>query len=159
MANSVCEVLVTEACLEAPARDIDPTSGAVVDFWGMVRGLEDGRQIKGIEYEAHRAMAEHQLGLVAEAAVTKFRLAQVIVHHRIGFVGTGETSLFLRVGAKHRAAGFEASQWIVDELKRRVPIWKRPKFKMDSRPLSQAEHRQIRTDIASRGGRRLQSRR
>jgi len=58
MANSVCEVLLTEAGLEAPARDVNPTSGAVVDFWGVVRGLEDGRQIEGIEYEAHRAMME-----------------------------------------------------------------------------------------------------
>ena len=159
MANSVCEVLLTEACLEAPARDVDLTAGAVVDFWGAVRGLEDGRQIEGIEYEAHRAMAEHQLGLVAEAAVKKFRLEQVIVHHRIGFVGTGEASLFLRVGAEHRSAGFEASQWIVDELKRRVPIWKRPKFKIDNRPVIEAEHRQMHTGVASRRGRRLQLRR
>jgi molybdopterin synthase catalytic subunit len=90
MANSLCEVLLTEACLKAPARDVDLTAGAVVDFWGAVRGLEDGRQIEGIEYEVHRAMAEHQLGLVAEEAAKKFRLEQVIVHHRIGFVGTGE---------------------------------------------------------------------
>jgi molybdopterin synthase catalytic subunit len=159
MANSVCEVLLTEACLEAPARDVDLTAGAVVDFWGAVRGLEDGRQIEGIEYEAHRAMAEHQLRLVAEAAVKKFRLEQVIVHHRIGFVGTGEASLFLRVGTEHRAAGFEASQWIVDELKRRAPIWKRPKFKIDNRPVIEAEHRQMHTGVASRRGRRLQLRR
>jgi molybdopterin synthase catalytic subunit len=159
MANSVCEVLLTEERLEAPARDVDLTSGAIVDFWGAVRGLEDGRQIAGIEYEAHRAMAEHQLGLVAEAAVTKFQLDQVIVHHRIGFVGTGEASLFLRVGAKHRAAGFEASQWIVDELKRRVPIWKRPKFKIDNLPVTEAEHREMHTGIASRRGRRPQLRR
>ena len=159
MANSVCEVLLTEACLEAPARDVDLTAGAVVDFWGAVRGLEDGRQIEGIEYEAHRAMAEHQLSLVAEAAVKKFRLEQVIVYHRIGFVGTGEASLFLRVGAEHRAAGFKASQWIVDELKRRVPIWKRPKFKIDNRPVIEAEHRQMHTGVASRRGRRPQLRR
>jgi molybdopterin synthase catalytic subunit len=159
MANSVCEVLLTEACLEAPARDVDLTAGAVVDFWGAVRGLEDGRQIEGIEYEAHRAMAEHQLGLVAEAAVKKFRLEQVIVHHRIGFVGTGEASLFLRVGAEHRAAGFEASQWIVDELKRRVPIWKRPRFKIDNRLVGEDEQRQMHTRVAPRRGRRLQLRR
>src|ERR1700674_4482479 len=97
--------------------------------------------------------------LLTEEAVKKFRLEQVIVHHRIGFVGTGEASLFLRVGAEHRAAGFEASQWIVDELKRRVPIWKRPKFKLDTRPLAEAEHQQMHTDLASRRGRRLQLRR
>ena len=158
MANSLCEVLLTEVCLKAPARDVDLSAGAIVDFWGAVRGLEDGRQIEGIEYEAHRAMAEHQLGLVAEEAVKKFRLEQVIVHHRIGFVGTGEASLFLRVGAQHRAAGFEASQWIVDELKRRAPIWKRPKFKIDDRPAEEGEKRQMRAGVTRRG-RRLQLRR
>jgi molybdopterin synthase catalytic subunit len=159
MANSLCEVLLTEVCLKAPARDVDLTAGAVVDFWGAVRGLEDGRQIEGIEYEVHRAMAEHQLGLVAEEAAKKFRLEQVIVHHRIGFVGTGEASLFLRVGAEHRAAGFEASQWIVDELKRRAPIWKRPKFKIDNRPAEEGEQRQVHAGVAPRRGRRLQLRR
>ena len=145
--------------MKAPARDVDLSAGAIVDFWGAVRGLEDGRQIEGIEYEAHRAMAEHQLGLVAEEAVKKFRLEQVIVHHRIGFVGTGEASLFLRVGAQHRAAGFEASQWIVDELKRRVPIWKRPKFKIDDRTAEEGEKRQMRAEVTPRRGRRLQLRR
>jgi len=159
MANSLCEVLLTEVCLKAPARDVDLSAGAIVDFWGAVRGLEDGRQIEGIEYEAHRAMAEHQLGLVAEEAVKKFRLEQVIVHHRIGFVGTGEASLFLRVGAQHRAAGFEASQWIVDELKRRAPIWKRPKFKIDDRPAEEGEQRQMHAGVTPRRGRRVQLRR
>lgn len=159
MANSLCEVLLTDVRLEAPARQVDLTAGAVVDFWGAVRGLEDGRQIAGIEYEAHRAMAEHQLGLVAEEAVKKFRLEQVIVHHRIGFVGTGEASLFLRVGAEHRAAGFEASQWIVDELKRRAPIWKRPKFKIDNRPAEEGKQQQVHAGVAPRRGRRLQLRR
>src|ERR1700676_3147952 len=159
MANLLCEVLLTEACLKAPARDVDLTAGAVVDFWGAVRGLEDGRQIEGIEYEVHRAMAEHQLGLVAEEAEKKFRLEQVIVHHRIGFVGTGEASLFLRVRAEHSAAGFEASQWIVDELKRRAPIWKRPKFKIDNRPAEEGEQRQMHAGVAPLRGRRLQLRR
>src|SRR5260370_35156477 len=112
MANSVCDVLLTEACLEAPARDVDLTAGAIVDFWGAVRGLEDGRQIEGIEYEAHRAMAEHQLGLVAEAAVTKFRLEQVIVHHRIGLWAMVESLLFLLMGVKHTATGFVPGRWM-----------------------------------------------
>lgn len=132
MANSVCEVLLTETRLEAPTRSADLGDGAIFDFWGVVRGLEDGREIEGIDYEAHRAMAEHQLRLIAEAAQAKFRLNKVTVQHRLGFVPTGEASLFLRVGAEHRAAGFEASKRIVDELKRRVPIWKRPKFKLDN---------------------------
>jgi molybdopterin synthase catalytic subunit len=66
--------------------------------------------------------------LIADAAVTGFQLKRVILHHRIGFVRAGEPSLFLRVCAPHRAAAFDASQWIVDELKKKVPIWKKPAF-------------------------------
>ena len=146
MANCVCEVLVTEAHLERAAEtaatteeDVDVSAGAIVDFWGVVRQLEDGREIEGIDYESQRAMAEHQLRLIANAAVEKFGLKRVIVHHRIGFVRAGEASLFLRVAASHRGAAFEASKWIVDELKKKVPIWKRPRFL--SRTKLQAAHR------------------
>jgi molybdopterin synthase catalytic subunit len=136
MANSVSQVLLTEARLDAPKEDvrhgesvhwrIDLGAGAVVDFWGVVRELEDGRKIEGIDYEAHEAMAEHQMKVIADAAAETFGLSQVVLHHRVGFVRTGEASLFLRVSAQHRAAAFEASKWIVDELKKKVPIWKKP---------------------------------
>lgn len=129
MANAVCKVLVTEAALQDPAGDdVDPSAGAVVDFRGVVRKLEETREIEGIDYEAHPAMAEHQMRLIANAAVEKFGLNEVLLHHRIGFVSAGEASLLLRVRARHRAAAFEASRWIVDELKQRVPIWKKPRF-------------------------------
>ena len=134
MANPVCKVLLTKAPLKAPENDIDPAAGAVVVFWGVVRELEDGRKIEGIDYEAHQAMAEHQLQLVAEAATEKFQLKKVTIHHRVGFVGAGEPSLFLQVWAQHRGAAFESSKWIVDELKKKVPIWKRPKYKIDPPP-------------------------
>jgi molybdopterin synthase catalytic subunit len=136
MANWVGEVLLTEAPLQnaadsAAARpeDVDVSTGAIVDFWGVVREVEDGRAIEGIDYEAHTAMAEHQLEQIAAAATEKFQLRKLVIHHRVGFVGAGEASLFLRVASSHRAAAFEASKWIVDELKKRVPIWKRPRFK------------------------------
>jgi molybdopterin synthase catalytic subunit len=140
MANSVSQVLLTKARLVVPKEDvrhgesvhwrIDLGAGAVVDFWGVVRELEDGRKIEGIDYEAHQTMAEHQMKLIADAAAETFRLNQVLLHHRIGFVRAGEASLFLRVSAQHRGEAFEASQRIVDELKKKVPIWKKPKFKM-----------------------------
>jgi len=128
MANSVSQVLLTEGRLEAPKEDVDPSAGAIVDFWGIVREMEDGREIEGISYEAHEAMAEHQMRLIAEAAAEKFQLKRVMLHHRTGFVRAGEPSLFLRVRAQHRGAAFDASKWIVDELKKKVPIWKKPKF-------------------------------
>ena len=132
MANTVSQVLLTEATLETPAQDVDLEAGAVVDFWGVVREMEDGREIEGIDYEAHQAMAEHQLKSIADAASEKFQLMRVMVHHRTGFVRAGDPSLFLRVSARHRGAAFEASKWIVDELKKKVPIWKKPKFKAAS---------------------------
>jgi molybdopterin synthase catalytic subunit len=131
MANVVCEISVTEAALPARMND-NAGAGAVIDFWGVVRPIEDGREIEGIDYEAHREMAEHQLKQIAERAAERFGLKLVIVYHRIGFIAVGEASLFLRVSSPHRSEGFRASQWIVDELKKKVPIWKRPRFKVEN---------------------------
>ena len=127
MANSVSEVLLTESALQTPEQDVDLAAGAIVDFWGVVRKIEDGREIEGIDYETHQHMADHQMKIIADAAAEKFQLRRVLLHHRIGFVRTGEASLFLRVAAGHRGAAFDASKWIVDELKQKVPIWKRPR--------------------------------
>ena len=128
MAISVCEASITNSPLELPARADDEGAGAVVDFFGVVRTREGDGEIEGIEYEAHVKMAEHQLRLIGEGAIAKFQLKEVVLHHRIGFVAAGEASLFLRVTAPHRGAAFDASKWIVDELKKKVPIWKRPAF-------------------------------
>ena len=124
MANPVCEVLLSEKPLAAPAVDCPTETGAMVDFWGVVRGTENGDEISGIEYEAHRTMAEHQLRAIAEEASAMFELKQIIIHHRLGFVPTGEASLFVRVVSAHRAEAFRAGGWVVDELKKRAPIWK-----------------------------------
>ena len=132
MANPVCEVLVTDAQLSAPENRVDPAAGARIDFQGIVRGSEDGREIEGIDYEAHWKMAEHQLREIAEQAIIQFELRSVIIHHRIGFVAVGEPSLFMRVFSGHRQAAFQASRWMVDELKKKVPIWKRPRFKIQN---------------------------
>ena len=134
MANPVYQVLLTKERLEAPKEILDPGAGAVVDFWGVVRELEDGCVIDGIEYEAHPTMAKHQLEKIAARAASDFPLGLIAIHHRVGFIATGESSLFLRVTAQHRAEAFAASKWIVDELKKHVPIWKRPRFKIDPPP-------------------------
>src|SRR5258708_23282410 len=101
MANVVCEISMTQAPLAPPVSDISG-AGEVVDFWGVVRQIENGRKIEGIDYEAHREMAEHQLKRIAEQAADRFGLKLVIVHHRIGFIAVGEPSLFLRVVSPHR---------------------------------------------------------
>jgi molybdopterin synthase catalytic subunit len=135
MAKSLCEVLLTESPLQVPRDEFSPETGAIVDFWGVVRATEDGAAISGIEYETHWSMAEHQLRLVAEQARQTFGLLQIIIQHRLGFVPAEESSLLVRVGSRHRAEAFRANEWIVTELKKRAPIWKRPRFQAgQSRP-------------------------
>jgi len=124
MANYDCDVALVDAALDVTAAENTSGAGAIVQFFGDVRPLENGERIDGIEYEAHQEMAEHQLRKIADEAADRFRLLAICLHHRVGFVGVGETSLFLKVAAAHRGAAFDASRWIVDELKRRVPIWK-----------------------------------
>jgi molybdopterin synthase catalytic subunit len=128
------EILITTARLETRPNAWDGTMGASIDFWGVVRSLEDGRQISGIEYEAHQTMARHQMEMIARAAVAEFELQALVLQHRIGFVGAGEASLFLRVASAHRAAAYQASAWIVAELKAKVPIWKHPVFVRQETP-------------------------
>lgn len=128
MATWHSQILITTSPLRERPNRWNGKAGASVDFWGVVRALEDGREISGIEYEAHEAMAQHQLETIAEEARRKFGLEEVILQHRIGLVGAGEASLFLRVASAHRGAAFEASAWIVAELKKKVPIWKKPLF-------------------------------
>jgi molybdopterin synthase catalytic subunit len=147
MANFVYEVLLTEAPLEPPPHNHHGDAGATVDSWGVVRGREDGREIEGIDYEAHREMAEHQLKRIAERAVEKFRLQVVIIHHRIGFIAVGEPSLFLRVASPHREEAFRASQWIVTELKKKVPIWKRPQFRQAKVGSARCVDRTLQRDV------------
>src|SRR5205085_11981189 len=102
MANCDCDVALVSGplCLSSPQNTWG--AGAIVEFFGNVRPLENGGQIDGIDYEAHREMAEHQLRQIAREAVERFDLSAVRLHHRLGFVGVGETSLFLRVASAHR---------------------------------------------------------
>ena len=127
MANSICRVTLTEAPLAVADEAMPVEVGGVVDFWGVVRRTEEGAPITGIDYEAHRMMAEHQLRAIAEEGARNFAVMQLHVLHRVGFVAVGEASLLVRVGCKHRAEAFRACAWIVDELKKRVPIWKHPR--------------------------------
>src|SRR5437868_5373529 len=115
MANCVSDIALIGGPLLGVRHGGNTGPGAVVDFRGNVRPLENGAAISGIEYEAHRTMAEHQMRQIAVEAARQFDLMEVILHHAFGFVGAGETSLFLRVAAARRAAAYAASQWIVDE--------------------------------------------
>src|ERR1043166_8429152 len=115
MANPVCEVLLTEAATQ-PRPSANEGSGAVLDFRGLVRPLENGRQICGIEYEAHPEMAAHQMKQIGREALSTFKLTGVIIYHRTGFVKTGEASVLVRTESRHRAESYRANEWIMNEL-------------------------------------------
>lgn len=126
MANAFCEIEIVDLPLAIPAPVNDGTTGAVVDFLGVVRRIEGTENLTGIDYEANEAMARHQLQKIGNRALRDFACQRVTVWHRIGFVPVGEASLFVRVTAAHRAAAFEACRAIIEEIKEFVPIWKRP---------------------------------
>jgi molybdopterin synthase catalytic subunit len=116
---------INEASLLAQ-RTISGDMGAVVYFTGVVRGVEKGAPIQAIEYEGFQRMAEHQFGLLFDQMEKRWPVASVRLVHRLGLVRVNEPSLWLEIIAPHRAEAFAAGQWLIDEMKRVVPIWKKP---------------------------------
>ena len=100
--------------------------GAVVCFLGVVRGTEEDGAISAIEYEAFLRMAEHQFNLLFDQMEKRWPIESVRLVHRIGVVQVNEPSLWVEVVAPHRGEAFMACQWLIDEMKRVVPIWKKP---------------------------------
>ena len=117
---------IDEAALLSKRR-ISDGMGAVVCFLGVVRGTEEDRAISAIEYEAFLRMAEHQFDLLFDQMEKRWRIESVRLVHRIGVVQVKEPSLWVEVVGPHRGEAFAASQWLIDEMKRVVPIWKRPR--------------------------------
>jgi molybdopterin converting factor subunit 1 len=102
--------------------------GAVVAFDGIVRDNSRGRRTKYLDYEAYEGMALKELGKLAGEAVQKFEVRDAVICHRLGRLYVGETSVLIAVASAHRGAAFEACRWIIDTLKKTVPIWKKEHF-------------------------------
>jgi molybdopterin synthase catalytic subunit len=107
-------------------RSLSSDMGAAVYFAGLVRGLENGQGISAIEYEAFQNMAERQFHLLFDDLEKRWPVESVRLVHRIGVVKVGEPSLWVEVIAPHRGEAFTACQYLIDEMKRVVPIWKKP---------------------------------
>ena len=116
---------IDEAALVS-RRAVPPEMGAVVSFLGYVRDTEAGAPIEGLEYESFHAMAEHQFQRLFDTLEAKWPVSSVRLVHRLGAVAVNEPSLWVEVIAPHRAEAFAACQWLIDEMKRLVPIWKKP---------------------------------
>jgi molybdopterin synthase catalytic subunit len=108
------------------SRQVPATAGAAVYFMGCVRGMEANETIHALEYEAYEAMARHQFEKLFEEAGKRWPIQSIRVVHRVGSVSVGEPAVWIEVIAPHRTEAFQACQWAVDEMKRVVPIWKKP---------------------------------
>src|SRR5262249_25959322 len=102
--------------------------GAVVVFEGIVRNHSRGRHTLFLEYEAYEVMALREMDQLAAEALSKFQIRDLTVVHRLGRLEIGETSVLIVVASPHRAAAFDACRWLIDTLKRTVPIWKKEFF-------------------------------
>lgn len=100
--------------------------GAVVTFLGIVRDREGDSAIRGLRYTSFEAMARHQFGLLFTEARRRWPVHSIRLVHRLGDVPAGEASLWLEVVARHRAEALATCGWLIDEMKRVVPIWKEP---------------------------------
>jgi molybdopterin synthase catalytic subunit len=98
--------------------------GAVVLFVGTVRCKNEGRRVIGIRYDAYREMAEKVLAEIVEEARSQVQGARVAAAHRIGEMGIGECSVAIAVSTPHRAEAFELSRYVIEEIKKRLPVWK-----------------------------------
>jgi molybdopterin synthase catalytic subunit len=102
--------------------------GAVVVFDGIVRNNSRGRQTLYLDYEAYEEMATKQMSELANEATRRFGVRHVTIVHRLGRLQVGETSVLIVVASAHRAHAYEASRWLIDTLKKTVPIWKKETF-------------------------------
>ncbi|MGZ4332768.1 MAG: molybdenum cofactor biosynthesis protein [Gaiellaceae bacterium] len=100
-------------------------AGAIATFTGTTRLQSRGRTVTHLDYEAYEGMAERVMGEIAESLLGRYALTGIAIHHRVGRVGIGETSVVIAVSAAHRQDALAACKDAIDELKERVPLWKK----------------------------------
>ena len=115
---------IDEAALIAQRR-LSSGMGAAVTFLGFVREREGDAAIGALEYESFQSMAEHQFNLLFDEMEKRWPIESVRLVHRLGRVEVNQPSLWVEVVAPHRGEAFAACQWLIDEMKRVVPIWKK----------------------------------
>lgn len=119
------EVIDTDAVMEALR---DGADGAMCTFDGKVRNNTRGRETLHLDYEAYEEMAVREMGKLRTEAIARFGVRDVAIVHRLGRLVVGETSVLIVVASAHRGAAFEACRWVIDTLKKQVPIWKKEQF-------------------------------
>jgi molybdopterin synthase catalytic subunit len=126
MRASIVTAVIDPAALLTEVGSV--SNGASVLFVGTVRDMNAGRAVTGIEYASYESMAVRELEAIVSEAALLFDTDGIAVEHRIGTLHLGEASVAIAVAHAHRAPAYEASRFIIEQLKRRVPIWKREHY-------------------------------
>ena len=121
----VREPLSADALLASVASD---AHGAAALFLGTVRDVNGGRPVSGLEYSAYEPMAEREMARIVDEARAAFGVERIALEHRLGALALGEVSVGIAVAHAHRAPALDAMRFVIEELKRRVPIWKREHY-------------------------------
>ncbi len=106
----------------------DTRAGACATFEGRVRGQNEGRAVEGLDYEAYGPLAEKEGGRILSEARGKFRIIGALCVHRTGSLALGDIAVWVAVTAAHRGAAFDACRYIIDEIKARLPVWKKEHY-------------------------------
>ena len=107
---------------------LDPSCGAIATFEGLVRNHNEGLTVKSLEYSCHPVLAAKEGQRIIDETLAKFDLVHATCTHRIGHLAIGDAAVIVHVSSHHRAAAFDACRYLIDEVKSRVPIWKREHF-------------------------------
>ena len=99
--------------------------GGIATFIGCARDFSEGRSVSKVSFDAYGSMAVAEMRRLRDEAIAKFNLLDARIVHRVGVVNAGEQIVFIAAGAEHRAPALQACHWLIDELKQRVPIWKK----------------------------------
>lgn len=103
----------------------DDAAGAFASFEGKVRNHANGRAVQSLAYEAYQALAQKEGARILQEALARFPIAKAACVHRVGHLAVGDTAVWVGVSGAHRSEAFEACRFIIDEVKKRVPVWKK----------------------------------
>lgn len=129
--EAIARAFITRAIIDtagAVATIKHPDDGAAIVFEGIVRNNTRGRRTLFLDYEAYEEMAVKEMESLVARALDQFPIRDALIIHRLGRIEIGETSVLITVASAHRAAAFDACRWLIDALKRTVPIWKKEHF-------------------------------
>ncbi len=105
----------------------DPKHGAIASFTGAVRSVHAGRRVKAVSYDCFVPLAEKTLAGIAKAAEKRWPV-RVAVAHRVGYLPVGQASVAIAAGSMHRAEAYEACRFVIEEIKHRLPVWKKEHY-------------------------------